>query len=103
MLCRGRPAQEHPSRSSPGREPGVGHFDAWPEFHRDSEPVGLASQAGELALELTSVTSGGKEYRVTTSLLRFQGRPRQTNPATGKQDDRGARIEDATRAGVGVL
>jgi hypothetical protein len=61
------------------------------------------SQAGELALELTSVTSGGKEYRVTTSLLRFQGRARQTNPATGKQDDRGARVEDATRAGVGVL
>ena len=61
------------------------------------------ARPGELGLELTSVTSNGKVYRVATNTLRYQGKERRMDPSTGKQDDRGARVEDATRAGVGVI
>ena len=70
---------------------------------KEAESTLNYSRAGELVLELTSVTSGGKERRISTGLLRFQGRARPIDPTTGRQDDRGARIEDATRAGVGVI
>ncbi|MBI3476811.1 MAG: hypothetical protein HY010_13850 [Acidobacteria bacterium] len=70
---------------------------------KDAESTLNYSRAGELALQLTSVTSGGREIRLTTSILTFQGRARPINPTTGKQDDRGARVEDATRAAGGVL
>jgi hypothetical protein len=58
---------------------------------------------GELELELTEVTAGEKKYRIVTGTLRFQGKERRIDPATGRQDDRGARAEDAARAGVGVI
>jgi len=61
------------------------------------------SQPGQLELALTSVTSGGKIIRISTNTLRFLGKERQINPATGKQDDRGARVQDITRASVGVV
>jgi hypothetical protein len=58
---------------------------------------------GLLELELTSLTANGKTYRISTNTLRFQGKERQMDPVTGKQDDRGARAEDVTRAGIGVI
>jgi hypothetical protein len=70
---------------------------------KEAESTLNYSRAGELVLELTSVTSGGMEHRITTGLLRFQGRARPTDPTTGRQDDRGARVEDATRAAGGVI
>jgi hypothetical protein len=58
---------------------------------------------GTLELQLTSITSNGRTYRITTQTLRFQGKERSTDPMTGKQDDRGGRAEDAARAGIGTL
>jgi len=57
---------------------------------------------GEIELELTSVTSNGKVCQIATNTLRFQGKERQADPATGKQDDRGARGEDIARGAIGV-
>jgi len=61
------------------------------------------ARPGELELQLTSVDANEKTYRITTNLLRFQGKERRIDPTTGRQDDRGARAEDATRAGIGVI
>jgi len=61
------------------------------------------SRPGQLELTLTSVTSGGKIIQISTNTLRLQGKERRIDPATGKQDDRGARAEDITRAGIGVV
>ena len=58
--------------------------------------------AGELELELTSVTSEGIRYVVSTSLLRMAGKMGATDPRTGRQDDRGARAADVTRATIGM-
>jgi hypothetical protein len=58
---------------------------------------------GEIELELTSVTSNGKVCEIATNTLRFQGKERQADPATGKQDDRGARGEDIARSTIGVI
>jgi hypothetical protein len=58
---------------------------------------------GEIELELTSVTSSGKVRQIATNTLRFQGKERQADPATGKQDDRGARSEDMARGAIGVV
>jgi hypothetical protein len=57
---------------------------------------------GELELELTSVMSNGKVSQIATNTLRFQGKERQADPATGKQDNRGARGEDIARGAIGV-
>jgi hypothetical protein len=57
---------------------------------------------GEIELELTSVTSNGEVRQIATNTLRFQGKERQADPATGKQDDRGARGEDIARGAIGV-
>jgi hypothetical protein len=61
------------------------------------------SRPGQLELVLTSVTSSGEIIRISTNTLRFQGKERRIDPSTGKQDDRGARAEDITRAGIGVV
>ena len=68
-----------------------------------AEPTMRYYQPGVLELELTSFSSGGKLYRVSTSILRLMGKERRRDPITGKQDDRGARQEDATRAVTGVV
>jgi hypothetical protein len=68
-----------------------------------AEPTMRYYQPGVLELELTSLSSGGKLYRVSTSILRLMGKERRRDPITGKQDDRGARQEDATRAVTGVV
>jgi hypothetical protein len=57
---------------------------------------------GEIELELTSVISNGKVCQIATNTLRFQGKERQADPATGKQDDRGARGEDIARGAIAV-
>jgi hypothetical protein len=58
---------------------------------------------GELELQLASVTSGGTTYHIATNTVRLQGKERRMDPSSGKQDDRGARREDATRAMEGVM
>jgi hypothetical protein len=58
---------------------------------------------GELELELTELAANEKTYRIVTGTLRFQGKERRIDPTTGRQDDRGARGEDAARAGIGVI
>jgi len=58
---------------------------------------------GILELELTSVSTGGKTYPIWTSTLQLMGKERRMDPANGKQDDRGARGEDAARAAGAVL
>ena len=60
-------------------------------------------QPGVLELELTSLSSDAKMHRVSTSILRLMGKERRRDPLTGKQDDRGARQEDAARAATGVV
>ena len=60
-------------------------------------------QPGELELELIELEANEKTYRITTGTLRFQGKERRIDPTTGRQDDRGARGEDAARAGIGVI
>jgi len=61
------------------------------------------ARPGTLELSLKSVTASGKVLRISSNTLRFQGKERRIDPMTGKQDDRGARAEDAARAGVGVI
>jgi hypothetical protein len=61
------------------------------------------ARPGTLELALKSVTASGKVIRLSTNTLRFQGKERGIDPMTGKQDDRGARSEDAARAGIGVI
>jgi hypothetical protein len=58
---------------------------------------------GILELELTSVSTGGKTYQILTNTLRLMGKERRMDPSNGKQDDRGARGEDAARAAGAVL
>jgi hypothetical protein len=59
---------------------------------------------GVLELELTSVSAGGTTYRISTNRLRLTGRERRMDPTNGgKQDDRGARREDAARAAGTVV
>jgi hypothetical protein len=70
---------------------------------KTAEPTMNYYQPGVLELELHSVESGGKLYRISTSILRLMGKERRRDPMTGKQDDRGARQEDATRAVTGVV
>jgi hypothetical protein len=57
---------------------------------------------GEIELELTAVTVNGEVRQIATNTLRFQGKERQADPSTGKQDDRGARGEDIARGAIGV-
>jgi hypothetical protein len=68
----------------------------------DAAPTLNYSRPGSLGLSLKSVTASGKIIRLSTNTLYFQGKERQINPTTGRQDDRGARAEDAARAGIGV-
>ena len=68
----------------------------------DASPTLQYSRPGMLELALTSVVSSGKVIPISTNTLHFQGKERQINPATGKQDDRGARVEDIARAAGGV-
>ena len=70
---------------------------------RTAEPTMNYYQPGVLELELHSLESGGKHYRISTSILRLMGKERRRDTITGKQDDRGARQEDATRAATGVV
>ena len=59
---------------------------------------------GILELELTSVSTGGKTYQISTNTLRLMGKERRMDPTNGgKQDDRGARRDDAIRAAGAVL
>jgi hypothetical protein len=58
---------------------------------------------GEIELELTAVTLNGEVRQIATNTLRFQGKERRADPATGKQDDRGARGEDVARGAIGVV
>ena len=60
-------------------------------------------QPGVLELELTSLRADARLYRVSTSIVRLMGKERRRDPLSGKQDDHGARREDATRAVTGVV
>ena len=70
---------------------------------KTAEPTMNYYQPGLLELELRSMESGGKLYRISTSTVRLMGKERRRDPITGRQDDRGARQEDATRAVTGVV
>lgn len=69
----------------------------------DASPTLNYARPGSLELALKSVTASGKVIRVSTNTVRMQGRERRIDPTTGRQDDRGARAEDAARAGIGVI
>jgi len=61
------------------------------------------ARPGSLELALKSVTASGKVIRISTNTVRLQGKERRIDPTTGRQEDRGARGEDAVRAGIGVI
>lgn len=66
---------------------------------RNAETTMRYHRPGVLDLELTSVSSDEKTYRISTNTLRLMGR---MDP-TGKQDEGKARREDATRAAAAVV
>jgi len=68
-----------------------------------AEPTYDYQQAGELDLELVSVTSGGKKYLLQTNRVVLMGRPVRRDPRTGRPMDRGSRVGDVIHGTLGGI